>query len=329
MSTDCAARQVPTARPYAIGVGLVTVMLGCGSAHDIDPSSSTENLEPSGPLGADLFLADLTWESSGLPRIGQPTNLTRRPGYDNHPHFVPDGSGMWYTAIDELDGQADIWRYDFDTGMVARVTMSNPESEYSATPLPDGSGISTVRVEADSTQRLWRFDPDGSNAAVILENVEPVGYHAWIDETSVVIFVLGEPSTLLLGDVRSGRAKVVAEEVGRSIQRIPDSNDVSYVQRHADGTSTIMRLPGDGSEVMPLIEGVEGGDFHAWAHNGTLLMAHESVVYALPRGSENGWEAVVDFSAIHVLISRLAVSPDGSQIVMVGELDMIREFPVS
>ena len=232
---------------------------------------------------------------------------------------MPDGSGLWYTTVDEVAGQADIWRYELESGRVTRVTMSNPESEYSATPLPDGSGISTIRVEADSTQRLWRFDADGSNAAVLLEDVAPVGYHAWVDETTVVMFVLGSPATLQRADTRIGHATILAEDIGRSIQSIPNSFDVSYVQRHEDGTTTIMRLPGDGGDATPLIAGGENGDFHAWASDAVLLMAHESIVYASSPGTGGGWQPVADFSDLHLAISRLAVSADRSQIAMVAE----------
>ena len=309
-----------------VGAGLIALAFGCGSGADGDPPESgavTPAAPPVAPLGADVFIAELHWEASGPPGIGQPTNLTRREGYDNQPYFVPDGSGLWYTAIDEHDGQADIWRYDFAEQRVTRVTASNPESEYSATPLPDGSGISTIRVEADSTQRLWRFNGDGTNASVLLDNVAPVGYHAWVDETTVIMFVLGSPPTLQRGDTRTGRAEVLAENIGRSIQPIPNSFDVSYVQGHEDGSTTIMRLPGDGSAAEELIEGVEGGDFHAWAPDGTLLMANEAVVYAWSVGAEAGWEPVADFSDLHIQISRLAVSQDGSQIAIVAEPALI------
>jgi len=310
---------VPRLRPL-IAIGVVASSLACGSDPTEDPSETGAGTEaPVGPFDTDIFIADLHWELGGLPSIGEPTNITRRPGYDNQPYWVPDGSGLWYTAIDELDGQADIWRYDLDGGRVTRVTASNPESEYSATPLPDGSGISTIRVEADETQRLWRFDTDGSNASVILEGVAPVGYHAWVDETTVVMFVLGSPATLQRGDTRTGRARVLAENIGRSIQPIPNSHDVSYVQRNEDGTTTIMRLPGNGGDALPLIDGIEGGDFHAWASDRVLLMAHESIVYAASPGMGSGWEPVADFSSLHLSISRLAVSPDRSQIAIVAE----------
>ena len=45
-------------------------------------------------------------------------------------------------------------------GSTTRVT-NTPESEYSPTVTPDGAHISVIRVEADGTQRLWRFTIDG------------------------------------------------------------------------------------------------------------------------------------------------------------------------
>lgn len=280
------------------------------------------------PRDTDILLADMTTSTGGLPSIGVPTNLTQRPDYDNQPHFVPDGSGLWYTVNDAQSGQADIWRYDFASERVTRVTQSSPESEYSATPLPDGSGISTIRVEADSLQRLWAFQDDGSNGRVILPHIAPVGYHAWVDETTIVMFVLGSPPTLQRADTRSGRTTVITENIGRSIQRIPGTFDISYVQRHDDGTSTVMRLPGDGSAPSAIAEGVSGGDFHAWTPGGVLLMADGSVVYGHRMAAGEEWAAVADFADLHISLSRLAVSPDGSQIAMVAELDVL-ELPTN
>ncbi|NNL30044.1 MAG: hypothetical protein HKO77_03430, partial [Gemmatimonadetes bacterium] len=271
------------------------------------------------PLDTDVLLADLHWETAGPPSVGEPVNVTRKADYDNQPHFTPDGTGIWYTSVDPHTAQSDIYRYDIGSGRVARVTQSNPESEYSATPLPDGSGVSTIRVEADSTQRLWRFDHDGANAEVLLGDVAPVGYHAWVDDNTVVMFVLGDPPTLQVGDLRTGRARVVTEDIGRSIQRIPDTFDVSFVQRHPDGTSTIMRLPGDGGDPEAIIEAVAGGDFHAWAPDGTLLMADGPVVYGAAPALERRWTPIADFSHLDIVVSRLAVSPDASQIALVAE----------
>ncbi len=305
-----------------LGLSILAVSAACGGDEASSPDGGMDDAAPQGfamPLDSDVLLADLHWENAGPPSIGEPVNVTRKADYDNQPHFTPDGSGFWYTSVDPHTAQSDIYRYDIASRRVARVTQSNPESEYSATPLPDGSGISTIRVEADSAQRLWRFDHEGGAAAVILEGVAPVGYHAWVDENTVVMFVLGDPPTLQVGDLRTGGARVVTEDIGRSIQLIPGTFDVSYVQRHDDGTSTIMRLPGDGGAPQPIIESVSGGDFHAWAPDGTLLMADGPVVYGAAPGAERAWTPIADFSHLDIVISRLAVSPDASQIALVAE----------
>lgn len=301
-------------------------MLGTvACAPDADESmSGISDFVP--PRDTDVLIADLAFSPQGTPSIGTPTNLTQRPDYDNQPQFVPDGSGFWYTINDPQNDQADIWRYDFATAGVTRVTMSSPESEYSATPLPDGSGISVIRVEADSTQRLWRFDLDGANGAVILPNVAPVGYHAWVDESTLVLFVLGDPATLQRADVLTGQTEVITRNIGRSIQRIPGSDDVSYAQVHEDGTATIMRLPSERTSPEPIAEAVSGGDFHAWAPNGSLLMASGSVVYAWSLSLDE-WMPIADFSDLNISISRLAISPDGTQIAMVAEIATIPGFP--
>lgn len=309
----------------ALGLPMLGACAGDGGGAD-DPPAVDAPGSFVAPRDTDILLAELRWEQSGPPAIGAPTNLTQRPGYDNQPFFVPDGSGLWYTAVDAHDGQADIWRWDFAPPMVTRVTQSNPESEYSATPLPGGGGISTIRVEADSTQRLWRFDGDGANGSVLLPDVAPVGYHAWADDRTLVMFVLGDPPTLQRADVGTGDVETIAEDIGRSIHRIPGSSDVSYVQRHGPERATIMRLPGDRREPEPIVDTVDGREDHAWAPDGTLLMASGAVVYALAPGADE-WVAVADFADLHISITRLAVSPDAAQIAMVAEVAPLESFP--
>ena len=49
-----------------------------------------------------------------------------------------------------------------------------------------------VELDADKTQRLWQFNADGTrSAASCCENVKPVGYHAWADDHTLALFVLG------------------------------------------------------------------------------------------------------------------------------------------
>src|SRR5205085_5230181 len=116
------------------------------------------------------------------------------PGYGNQPSFLPDSRAILYTSRRE-DGQSDIYRYDIGSAATTGVTTT-PESEYSATVMPGGRRFSVIRVEKDSTQRLWSFALDGSDPRIVVESLKPVGYHAWLDATTLAMFVLGSPNAL-------------------------------------------------------------------------------------------------------------------------------------
>ncbi|HKW46060.1 MAG TPA: hypothetical protein VJN70_01390, partial [Gemmatimonadaceae bacterium] len=148
-----------------------------------------------GPPSTDIYLAPIKM-AGGKITVGTPLNVTNRPGYDNQPSFTPDSRAILFTSV-RGDAQADIYRYELRTKATSRVTTT-PESEYSATVFGDGSRFSAIRVEADSTQRLWSFRLDGSDPRVVFESIKPVGYHAWVDSTTVAMFTLGRPNALVL-----------------------------------------------------------------------------------------------------------------------------------
>ena len=58
-----------------------------------------------------------------------------------------------------------------------------------------------IRVEADSTQRLWRMPLDSTAPSVLFPDIKPVGYFAQVDDSTWAMFVLGAPATLHVGTV--------------------------------------------------------------------------------------------------------------------------------
>jgi hypothetical protein len=273
------------------------------------------------PPGTDIFLADLRTRG-GRVEVGAPVNVTHRPGYDNQPFFLPQGGGFLYTAV--VDGQADIFRYDLapSPGGATRV-IQTPESEYSPTPLPDGSGFSVVRVEADSTQRLWRFNWDGSHPALVLPGVKPVGYHAWggSDAHTVALFVLGQPATLQIADTRTDTATPAARDIGRGLQRVPgrERPAISFVQKGADSAWSIAEIDLATRQVRVVAPTLKGVDLYAWTPDGLLLMAQGSKVYQWNPARGARWEEVADMAGAGLRnITRLAVSPRGDRLALVA-----------
>ena len=269
-----------------------------------------------GPPGTDIWVADLTIRGRQAA-IGKPVNVTTRPGYDNQPAFLSDGTGLLYTRIGS-DGHADIWRYDFATHASHAVTTT-PESEYSPTLMPRSGGISVVRVELDSTQRLWRLDLDGGHPSLLFLNIKPVGYHAWAGDSTLALYVLGTPNALVLAKLGNEKADTVARNIGRALQPIPGRRAVSFVQIEDSTRSWLMELNADSAAVRRLILLPRGAEFHVWTAGGLVLASDGSALYQWDSRGAASWQRVADLSALGLQgVTRLALSPAGDRLALVA-----------
>ncbi len=268
---------------------------------------------------SDIFIVDVR-KKDGELKLGQPKKITDFAGYNNQPFFMPDGHTILYTSI--RDKQADIYRYDIRTGQTTQVT-NTPESEYSPTLMPDGKNISVVRVEGDGkTQRLWKFPLAGGAPSLILENVQPVGYHHWIDEHTLALFILGgagKPNTLQLVDTATGKSELITENPGRIIRRIPNQKNFSYVHKIANDHWEIKAFDFRVHTSSSLIATLPGIEDYAWLPDGKLLTAKDSRIFAVVPLTSAKWTEVANYSIGGVTkITRIAVSPSGDRIAIVG-----------
>jgi hypothetical protein len=160
----------------------------------------------------------------------------------------------------------------------------------------------------------------------VLTDVKPVGYHAWVDASTAALFVLGPPATLRIADLKTGKAEIVAEGIGRSLHRVPGTRIVSFVQREASGEFWIKQIDVDSKKIeaivkTPDVEGSTDRDM-AWLPDGrTILLSSGNRVLAWTRGTTE-WREVFDVAA-HGLgtPSRLALSPKGDAVaIVVSEL---------
>jgi WD40 repeat protein len=276
---------------------------------------------PAAPPPTEVFLAPLAPETDSSIRVGTPENITRSPGYDNQPSFLPDGRALLLTS--SRDGrQTDIYRYDLASRSLSQVTRT-PESEYSPTVMPAGDRFSAIRVEADGTQRLWQFPLSGAGEpSLILKDVKPVGYHAWADAGTLVLFVLGDPPTLRIADANDGSAQVLLDRPGRCITRTPGGH-ISFVQKQAGKEPwQIVELDPKTKERTAIAETLDGREDYAWLPDGRLLMASGPKIFLFDRDYRvKVWREVADLSASGVAdITRMAVSPDGKHLALVAEI---------
>lgn len=271
---------------------------------------------PAAPPAPDIY--ELAF-SGGLDALksSKPVAIATEGGYENQPFYSPDGATLLFTA--NRDGkQTDIFELDRKTRRVRRL-VSTPEGEYSPAITPDGKGISVIRVEADGTQRLWRFDRAGREPRLVLTDIKPVGYHAWIDEDQLALFVLGQPPILQHARVRTGKAEVIARDIGRSLHRVPGTQMVSFVHRESLDALWVKQFDPATGTITPLVRLVSGsaeGDV-TWMTRETLLTSSGTKIFAWRRGDKE-WRELYDVAGQKLgAVTRMAVAPDGRTIAIV------------
>lgn len=286
---------------------------------------------PAQPPATDIYVVAL---SNGLASMksDKPGPIAVEPGYENQPNFSGDGSRILFAA--NRDGkQTDVYVFDRPTNRILQLTHT-PENENSPTYVPPGAGpagsFTVVQSEFDSNgarpaspiQRLWRFTADGKSPQLILKDINPVGYHAWIDADRLALFVLGaqgKPATLQIASVKTGKAEVITEGVGRSLHRIPGTQLVSFVHREGDDF-TVKQLDVSTKKIDPLTKAAPGSSDRdmAWMPDGkTILMSAGTKIYSWTRAA-SGWTEVYDAAAYQLgAVTRIAVSPKGNAIAIV------------
>ncbi len=307
---------------------LIVLLLGlclCELAHSqtAQPQSQTQPQTQSQPAlpEPDIFIADFQ-QKDGNWIVGRPANLTNRKGYDNQPFFLPDGKSLLFTSVRE-DEQADIYRIDLSSKEVTRVTETK-ESEFSPTLTPDGKYFSIVRVEADKTQRLWKF-PLGSGAPeLVLKTVKPVGYHCWIDSNNLALFILGpddDHNFLWLAELGSEKTREIAKNPGRSIRISSEVGKISFVEKKSDQEWWIVEYDLKSEKTVPLIRTLPESEDFIWLPDGSALMSHGSKLYCWNRKEAGDWKEIADLSSFGLKkITRIALDPGAQHIAIVAEL---------
>jgi dipeptidyl aminopeptidase/acylaminoacyl peptidase len=312
--------------PVKLGLAALAccALLASGASAQQPPPSPT----PAPPPDTDIFVVEMK-SSGGRSEFGRPANVTARPGYDNQPSFTPDGRAFLFSSRRE-GGQTDVYRHDLAAAQTVRLT-STPESEYSPTVTPDGRFFSVVRVEADGTQRLWKFPLAGAGApTLVMAGVKPVGYHLWLDARTLALFVLGaegRPHTLQLAVLGRRPGEVVelstmATNIGRSFQRVPGRADAfTFVHKLAPDDWVIKTVDLKSHRTAVLAKTLPGGEDYARLPDGSLLMARGAKLFRLDPSAGPDWREIADFAAAcgPCGITRLAVSPRADRLAFVAQ----------
>lgn len=253
---------------------------------------------------------------------GTATKITDSRGYDNQPRFINNTQLVFSSAQDGHDH--DIIMYNFETERFTNLTRTPDKSEFSPAMTDCGQYISAVTVEEDSSQRLWLYPINMGEPELLYDDIMPVGYYDWHDNIAAM-FVLGKPNKLVY-PYSKDEVVTLAENIGRSINKRPKSDQVAYI---STGSPVVV----DGREVQELMVfdlkertssslGPSLGDSQdfIWIGKNQVLMARGNDLYLRKVNKSTSWEKIATVSLPgYGDISRMAINPKGNKLVLVME----------
>ena len=265
-----------------------------------------------GQGGTELYSADLRVSATAFS-VGALTPLTQNPGYDNQPAFI-SSTEIVYAAT--RNGQTDIRWQNLNTGKKQWRSATPQGSEYSPLQIPGSNDLSAIRLDSTGLQRLYRYTPKGESSPLFPDL--KIGYQLWVSSSALVCTVLVEDRMdLYWTHPQTQERKRIAENVGRSLHKIPNTNTISFIQWEGDRVLVRSYDPKT-IQQQTLTELPQGVQDMLWLPHGQILYGKGSELYGLTPGSPPILLHRFPTGAIQN-ISRMALSPGREKIVLVGE----------
>lgn len=266
--------------------------------------------------GSEIYLFDLKISGDKI-EASNPQNVTNHPGYDNQPSFHSSKPVLYYSSFNE-EGRSDIKTYNYGSKKTESLTTTN-EREYSPTLTPDGKFISCIIQRDNDAQDLGKYPVNGGEAITLIDNLI-VGYHAWVDENNLILFVLGEPMTLQWYNLKTKRNEILENNIGRSLHKIPGQPAMSFVQKKSEDEWVINKLDIKTRQITPITTSINGSEDLAWTPDGRILMSDGQKLFVFDPKSGTEWKEIEVNPGNSAItgITRLAISKDGKKLAVVA-----------
>jgi hypothetical protein len=270
----------------------------------------------------EIYLFDLKIVN-GQVHLSNGVNITNHKGYDNQPSFHPSLPIIYYSSFDD-SGRSDIKFYNYKTHQTSNLTVTH-EREYSPTVTPDEKFISCIIQRDNGVQDLAKYPIEGGKPEVLVWHLK-VGYHAWAGDSKLFLFVLDDSihNSLHYYYLEKNADTVVAENIGRSLHKIPGQNAMSFTQKVADKQFVIKKYNLNTGIINAVIPAPPGQDQLCWLQNGIIVISDGSKLFSYQENSftelkDRKWQPVIIEGDVSMLkgVTRLATNPDDTKLAVV------------
>ena len=265
--------------------------------------------------GSEIYLLDVALTKSKVT-VSHAINITNHPGYDNQPFFHTTKPLLYYASFNN-DDRSDIRIFNYQTRKTSALTTTQ-EREYSPTLTPDSRYISCIIQRDNNAQDLGKYPVEGGEAITLIDSLI-VGYHAWVDDQNLILFVLSDSMTLQWYDLDKNTNTILDYNIGRALHKIPNQKAMSYVKRGDDGADIINRLDIISKKIKPIVKTLPGREDLTWTSDGKILMSDGEKLLFYDTKLKEGWkEVIMNLGDIKLNgTTRLAMSKDGKKLAVV------------
>jgi Tol biopolymer transport system component len=263
--------------------------------------------------GSEIILFDLKIKKNKVI-VSNPQNVTNHPGYDNQPSFNFTEPIMYYSSFND-EGRSEIKAYNYKTSTTEFITQTH-EREYSPTPTPDGKSLSCIIQRDNGAQDLGKYPIHGGESTVIIDNLI-VGYHAWIDNSHLALFVLGEPNSLHYIQLPTKNDTIIANNVGRSIHKVPGERAFNFVHKLSDSDWIIKKYNTETKTISLITNTFAGKEDICLSPDGKIISSDGTNIYFFNSKSHQWNKVIMTDENIFKGVTRLAINTRGDKLAVV------------
>jgi Tol biopolymer transport system component len=247
-------------------------------------------------------------------------NISTNKGYDSQPSFI-NTTTLIYAGTE--NDQTEIIAYDLNQETKSRLNKTTLGGEYSPQKFPLENRIAAVRLDPDGLQRLYSYVLNTNKKEESKELIPDymVAYFTFYDNDNIVAsIIIDDQLDLFKANLTTGEVLKITSNTGRSIHKVPGTNNVSYTLVNEDDIHEvyIINIMGDNESyyVCDLPFGIQD---HCWLTDTQLLLGSDDKIYVYDLFGNRKWEEAADLSSENISeINRVTVSPDQKKLAIVA-----------
>jgi hypothetical protein len=240
-------------------------------------------------------------------------------GYTNQPWFTMNGDVL-VSVRKSGEKQNEIYRLNLQTRKIKQITET-ASNEYSPRMHPDNLHYSVLRqIEGEPIdQQIFIFPLSGGEYKSVMPEIRDIGYYTWLSERELGMFrIEGETNRLVYQNLIENKTRRITSAIGRTL--LTDNNgSIVYVHKFATDYWYIKKYNPVSTLVDIVVETPGLNEDFTIAPDGTYFIGKGSKLFCFHPDHHTQWQEMGDLSMYGInKISRMAINPDGDQLVLVS-----------